>query len=165
MSFFFFSFFFLVNLNDDFSAFCYGLSNVCEAVMDCLFRWCYKIFRDITACYKSYMFQNCLSNTQLLFIFNCFPYSLSLLFSHSLSLWLLISPKSPQTESTGGGWGTDSGISYFCQVCPRSLGSLWSPVSQHYLLIVDVPSAHLGRHGSVTCADTIEMRPFTLSLT
>lgn len=133
--FFFFYFFFLVNLNDVFSAFCYNLSNASEAVVACLLRWCYNVFRDITVCYKSYMFQNCLSGIELPFIFNCLSYSLSLLlfFSHSLNLWLLTSPKSPQPESTRRGWGSDSGISHFCQVCPKSLGSLWYPVSQSAL--------------------------------
>lgn len=38
-------FFFSLNIDDDFSAFCYGPSNASEAVMACLLGWCYKIFR------------------------------------------------------------------------------------------------------------------------
>jgi len=56
--------FFLKNINDDFSAFCYGQSNASEAVMACLLGQCYNILRNITAFYKYYIIKNDLMDIQ-----------------------------------------------------------------------------------------------------
>lgn len=76
-SFFFFfssSFIFFLMRNDDFSVFCYVQFNASNKIMFCLLGWCYKIFRNITACYKSSIIKN-----YLLFIQNN-KYKLSVLF-------------------------------------------------------------------------------------
>lgn len=131
-------FFFLLNINDDFSAFCYGQSNATKEVMVCLLGWCYKSFRTITTCYKSYIIKyyllgiqhsKCTFYSLFLTLVQMFSPCFCLSHIHSAcSLWDHLNSSYPQPGMTRErSCVTNSITSCSCQVCPGSLGWFWFP--------------------------------------